>query len=228
MDVLLGAFINSALVVVGTFLGMILKKGISKNLQDGITKAMGLVVVYLSIDSMMTEASSMNVLLSMGIGTLIGEMLDLDGRMGKLGDWLQSKFSNLGEISVGFVRATILYCVGSMGILGCIESGLQNVHTTLTAKGIIDCVCSIFFAAEHGIGVAFSAIALFIYQGAITICAGFLAPVLTEQAIINQINCVGGIILLTVALNIIGIGKFKSMNFVPAIVVTVILTMLGI
>lgn len=225
---LLGALINSAFVVVGTIVGLLLKKGVRPHLQDGLTKAMGLVVVYLAIGSMLKEVSTMNVLLSMGIGTLLGEWLDLDGKMVCLGDWLEKCFRFLGPISKGFVQATLLFCVGSMGIIGSLESGLQNVHTTLTAKGIIDFICAIFIASENGIGVLFSAFALFIYQGLITVCARFLAPILTNPIVLNHISCVGGIILLSVGFNLLKIGKFKSLNFVIAILITIVLALCGV
>lgn len=114
--------------------------------------------------------------------------------------------------------------MGSMGILGSLESGLMGTHNTLFSKGILDGISSIFFSAKKGISVAFAGMVLFIYQGSLTALASVLKPILTDQCM-AQINTVGGIILISVAFNLLGIGKFKSMNYVPAIIVSVLLTL---
>ncbi|WP_312429611.1 DUF554 domain-containing protein [Lacrimispora sp.] len=219
-----GPMFNAAMVVAGTVIGIVFKKYLKENVQDIVLKSLGLITVYIAISSMRAEANSMNVLISMAVGAFIGETIDLDGKFVKLGDLLQRKFASKdSEFASGFIGASLLFCMGSMSILGSLESGLLGKHDILMSKGLLDGIAAIFFSAQKGISVLFAAIVLLIYQGTLTLASSFLEPVLTETCY-NQINVVGGIVLLTVAMNLLGIGKFKSMNLVPAIVVTVVLT----
>ena len=226
MDMLIGPLFNSAMVIVGTLIGIVFKKYLKESAQDIVLKGLGFVTIYIAIGSILDDASGINVLISMSVGAFLGEMLDLEGRFQQLGGWLQKRFGKENsQFSEGFIEASLLFCMGSMGILGSLESGLMRVHNTLFSKGILDGIASVFFSAKKGISVAFAGIVLFLYQGALTVLASLLAPLLNDQCM-AQINVVGGIILLSVAFNVLGIGEFKSMNYVPAILVSVLLTLL--
>ncbi len=226
---LLGALINGLLIAVGTTFGLILKKGIKESYQSSIIKALGLVVMFLAITGFSAEASTMNVLLSVVIGTLFGELVDLDGKVNKLGAWIQSKFKNVGEVARGFVDGTLLFCVGGMAIIGAFQSALLNDHSTQILKGIIDMVVACFMAAQAGVGVYFSGISVFLYQGVLTVFASLFGDFLTGNALaMMQLTNVGSLVLLTVGMNMAEIGKFKSMNMLPAILVAVILALFGI
>lgn len=225
MDMFIGPLFNSAMVIVGTIIGIVFKKYLKPSTQDIVLKGLGFVTIYIAIGSILDSASGMNVLISMSIGAFIGETFDLENRFNQLGGWLQKKFGNgNSQFSDGFIDASLLFCMGSMGILGSLESGLMHTHNTLFSKALLDGIASIFFSAKKGISVAFAGIVLFIYQGSLTALSSLLAPILNDQCM-AQINVVGGIILLSVAFNLLGIGKFKSMNYVPAILVSVLLTL---
>ena len=225
---LLGPIVNSLLVVAGSLLGILLKKNIRSDIRQSVFSCLALTVIYIAISSMNREVSAINVLVSMALGGAIGGWLDLDGKIRKLAEKLQQRFSKGDErFARGFSQSTILFCVGSMAIIGAFESGLQNVHTTLITKGIIDGITAIFFAAENGIGVMFSSLSLFLYQGSLTLLSSLLRPLISE-ACLSQISVVGGIILLSVGLGMMDIGSFKSMNYTPAIVITVLLTLIGL
>lgn len=225
---LLGPIVNSLLVVAGTFIGLLLGKHIPKKIQESVFNCLALAVIYIALTGMLKQASAINVLISLALGGLIGEALDLDRMIHRAAERLQKRIARNDEhFAKGFAQACLLFCVGSMAIIGALQSGLQNEHTTLITKGIIDGITAIFFAAENGIGVAFSAIVLLIYQGGMALCSSLIRPIITE-ACLNQISVVGGLILLTVGLSMVKIGNFKSMNYVPAIVITVILTFLGL
>ncbi len=220
-----GPIFNSAMVVGGTIIGLIFKKWLKENVQDIVMKSLGLIAVYIAVTSMMTDGvNAINILISMAVGAFIGETIDLDDKVVRFGNWLQKKLAKGdSEFASGFIEASLLFCMGSLSILGALESGLQGKHTMLISKGFLDGIASIFISAQKGISVMLSAVVLLLYQGAIAAGATFLEPILTESCY-NNINVVGGMIVLTVAANILGIGKFKSMNLVPAIVVTVVLT----
>lgn len=225
---LLGPIVNSLLVIAGSLLGILLGRHIRKDVEQTVFTCLGLTVIYIAVSSLNREASAINVLLSMAGGGLIGGYLDLDGRIHRLAEKLQNRFAaNDEHFARGFAASSILFCTGSMAIIGALESGLQDIHTTLITKGIIDGITAIFFAAENGIGVAFSALVLLIYQGGMTLSSSLIRPIITE-ACLNQISVVGGIILLSVGLGMLKIGDFKSMNYIPAIIITVVLTLIGL
>lgn len=225
---LLGPIVNSLLVIGGSFMGILLGRHVRKDVEQTVFTCLGLTVLYIAFSSMLKPASAINVLLSMAFGGLIGGWLDLDGLVHRFAQRLQNRFAaDDDRFARGFAASSILFCTGSMAIIGALESGLQNLHTTLITKGIIDGITAVFFAAENGTGVAFSSLVLLIYQGGMALASSLLSPVITE-ACLSQISVVGGLILLSVGLGMLKIGDFKSMNYTPAIVITVILTLLGI
>ena len=186
---------------------------------------MGLCCILIAIDGMICEFNTLNVLISMAIGTIIGEKIDLEGRMYKLAASLEKIFKDR-NIGKAFSSASLIFCVGGMAVIGALDGGLMNSHDTLILKGIIDGILALFMASSLGIGVIFSAVLVFIYEGAIALLASPLSSVLSlgSEMVINNLSVTGSLILLGVGLNIVKIGKFKSMNYVPAIFVSIILT----
>ena len=151
--------------------------------------------------------------------------LDLDKRINHLGEWLESKFQKKeGEHSIaeGFVTASLLFCVGAMTIVGALQSGLLGDHQMLYTKSLLDFVAAIIFASSLGMGVLFSAAFVLVYQGSIALLAAWVAPLLSDAAI-AEMTCVGSVIIIGLGLNMLGISKFKVMNFVPAIFIPIVL-----
>jgi len=165
------------------------------------------------------------MLLSMSIGTLIGNIIDLDAMIVRLGDKIQQKFSSSSPIASGFVNASLLFCVGGMAIVGSIQDGLISDYSILLMKGIIDAVSAIVLAAKYGLGVYFSAVFVLIYEGLLSILALVISPILTNECIV-QLSAVGSIVLLAVGLNMLNVIKVKPMNMVPAIILSAILIIL--
>jgi hypothetical protein len=167
----------------------------------------------------------------MVIGAIIGELLDLDLRMRHLGDWVQEKTKRLSlgggkaSISDGFVTASLLFCVGAMAIVGALNDGLTGDHSMLFAKSMLDGISSIVFSASLGIGVAFSAVAIFLYQGIIAVLASFLSPLLDPNTVIPEMTCVGSLLIVALGLNMLDLTKIKVMNLVPAIFLPILLCM---
>ena len=222
-----GTIVNAIAVIAGAFIGMFLKRGLPERLADTLMKGLGLCTLYLGVTGLMKGENSLILILSIVIGTLIGEGLNLEGRINKLGEWLENKFSNpesgkASSIAEGFVTASLLFCVGAMAIVGSLQSGLTGNHEMIFNKSILDFVAAIIFASTLGIGVAFSAAFVFIYQGSITLLAQWIAPFLTDTAV-NEMTCVGSVIILGLALNMLGITKLRIMNYVPAIFIPILL-----
>jgi uncharacterized membrane protein YqgA involved in biofilm formation len=167
------------------------------------------------------------VIFSLVIGSIFGEFLKIEDRLESLGKQLENRFSKAGNggIAKGFVVASLVYCVGSMAIVGSMESGLTGNHQTLFAKSALDGLSSIIFASIFGIGVLFSSISVFVYQGFITLTASLMKPFLVPP-VINQMSGVGGLLIMAIGFNLLEIQKIKVGNMLPAIFMPLIYYML--
>lgn len=238
---LTGTIINSLAILAGSLLGLVLQAvthrsskdvdvgGIGGRLQTIVMEGMSLCVLYIGISGSLKGQNTLIAIISIAIGAVVGELLDLDRRMHTLGDWVQAKTARLihtqeGAPSVadGFVAASLLFCVGAMAIVGSLENGLTGNYDTLKAKSVIDGIAAIVFASSLGVGVAFSAAAIFVYQGAISLTAGLLAPLLSDT-VIAEMTCVGSLLIVALSLNMLNVTKIKVMNLVPAIFLPILL-----
>ncbi len=218
----MGTIVNSIAIVVGAMLGIFLKKGIKEQYTSTIMDGMALTVVIIGIMGAMDMNNLIVVLGSIVVGSIIGEKLDLDKRLDNLGTNMEKRFGKGdSNFSKGFIMASLVYCIGAMSILGALESGLTGNHETLYAKSVLDGVSAVIFASTFGIGVAFSAIAVFVYQGAITLLASFVKDLLTPE-VIAEMSSIGGILIMAIGINILGIKKIKIANMLPAIFIPVI------
>lgn len=189
---------------------------------------LALCVLYIGINGTMRGKHTLIIILSMVIGTLIGELLDLDHQVNKLGNWLEYKFKSKDHhpsISEGFVSASLLFCVGAMAIVGSLQDGLNGDASMLYTKATWDGISSVIFSASLGIGVILSSVFVFIYQGTITLLASLMAPFLTDL-VIGEMTCVGSILIIGLALNMLRITNLKLMNFVPAIFIPICLVLI--
>lgn len=223
--IMLGTLVNAAAIIVGGCVGLLVKKGFPQRLSDAVMSAVGLCVLYIGISGSLAGEKTLVAILSMVIGVVIGTLLDIDRGLNRLGDYAQSKLSKTGDsgFAEGFVSASLLFCVGAMAVVGSLESGLRNDHTTQFAKALLDGVSSIVFASTFGAGVLLSSIAVLVYQGAITLLAGALAPVLSD-AVIAEMSCVGSLLIVGIGLNMLKLTKLKLANFLPAIFLPILLT----
>ena len=231
---MLGTIVNTLAVLAGSILGLLLtavtkKFGmkVSERFSERIMQALGLCTIYIGISGSLEGENTLVLILSMVIGTLIGEALDLDEKINRLGNFLEKKFQGSGGgekkgIAEGFVSASLLFCVGAMTIVGSLQSGLTGRHETLFAKSMLDFVAAIVFASSLGLGVIFSAVFVLVYQGAITLAAQWLSPLLTDT-VVQEMSCAGYVIIIALGLNMFHISKFKVMNFVPAIFLPILI-----
>ena len=227
---ILGTIVNSLVIVIGAFIGLFLKGSINEKISNTIMNGLALCVVYIGISGALKGDNTIVMIISVALGAFIGEIIDIDNKLEALGKAIEKRFNkNNGNISIaeGFVTATLLFCIGAMAIVGSLESGLNNNHSTLYAKSILDGISSIIFASTLGIGVALSAIVVFIYQGSITLAASFLAAFLSDIAI-NNMTAVGSLLIIGLGLNVLGVTKIKVSNLLPSIIIAVILSFINI
>ena len=182
----------------------------------------GLAVVLIGIKTALNTDAILIVIISFVIGSIIGELIRIEDRLDQFGNWIGKKISkNSTGISKGFVTASLLYCVGAMAIIGSMESGLTGNHQTLFAKSILDGIGSVIFASTLGIGVIFSAVSVFIYQGIITLTASSIKPFLLPE-VVSQMSAVGGLLIFAIGLGLLEIKKIKIGNMLPAIFVPLV------
>ena len=195
----------------------------------------GLAVVAIGIQMTFESNQILIVIISIVLGAVVGEWIDLDGKINRLGKWLEVKLPSKKEgpgIAQGFVTATLIFVVGSMAILGAIDSGLRNEHDILIMKGILDGFTSIILSSTLGIGVIFSAIPVFIYQAIITLLSTQISrfvPDVLLDSFIAEMTATGGLMIVGIGLNLIGITKIRVANLIPGIaVVAVIVTIVHV
>jgi hypothetical protein len=214
-------FVNVALVLLGSVVGLLFKNFISERFMSILTSALGLCVAGIGITALISTQNTLCVIVCMVIGCVIGEAVDIERRLEGAGDLIRKKLikgEGNSRFTEGFVTAALLYCVGAMAITGSIEAGLNHNYSIIISKGVIDGVTSISFAATMGVGVAFSVIPLLIYQGAITLLAAWVGPYLPD-AVITEMTAVGGALIVGIAINMLALGKTKVKvgNMLPAI-----------
>jgi uncharacterized membrane protein YqgA involved in biofilm formation len=219
---MLGTIVNALAIVAGSLLGLLFRGGIPDQYCRTVMQAMGLVVILIGLQSAIKTDAILMVIISLGIGSLLGEWLRIEDRLERLGKILEARFSKSGDgIAKGFVTASLIFCVGAMAIVGALESGLAGNHQTLFAKSTIDGITSIVFASTMGLGVIFSAVSVFIYQGIITLSAAYVRPFLVPE-VVGQMSAVGGMLIVAIGINILEIKQLRLGNMLPAIFVPLI------
>ncbi len=221
----MGAVVNAVTIVICGIIGIIFKAGISERFNERIMHGIGLCVLVLGIVGVITVENTMVMIVSVLLGAITGEALKLEERLvngvKKIEDKVKhlNAINNLGE---GFIAATMIFCVGSMAIVGALESGLLNDHSTLYAKSILDGIVSILLASSLGAGVILSSLPVLLYEGVITLMAGSMAPYLSD-IVINEVVVVGSLLLIGLGLNLLEITELKIMNYVPAMLFPIII-----
>ncbi len=226
---MLGVIVNVATVILGSTIGLVFKKGISKKYSDAVMTGIGLCTVFIGISGMLKGQNVLVAIISMVLGALVGTALDIDGKLNSVGSVLQKKMKKTedGKVSVaeGFVTASLLFCVGAMTIIGSLEAGLKGDSTTLFTKSILDFFSSMMLSASLGIGVMCAALFVLVFQGGLVILSGLLDTILNESAI-AEITCVGSLMIFALGLNLIGITKIKVANYFPALIFAPIICVL--
>lgn len=214
--ILTGVLINAAAVAAGGVLGTLGGRLMPEKMKQTVLAATGLVSIGIGISGAIGSSNQLIPILSLVIGSVIGELLHIEDGVTRAGDWLQKRFGKSGSITEGFVTGSLVFAVGAMAVMGSLESGLKNDHTILMTKSVIDMAGSVAFAGSLGIGVAFSALSILVLEGTVTLLASLLTGVLTD-AVITEISVTGSLIIIGVGLNVLGLTKLRIMNMTPAL-----------
>lgn len=221
----MGVIVNALAIAIASSLGMLVKAGIPDRITKTIMAGLALSIIVMGVDGAMAAENLTLMIISITLGSLIGEWIDLDSRLNSFAHHLEKRLipseGGKSKFAEGFVTATLVVCVGSMAIIGSLQSGLQGDHTTLYIKSVLDAIFTFLLASTQGAGVILSAAAVLLYQGAIALLAGFLEPVLSD-VIINEVVAVGSLMLIALGLNMLDITEIRVMNMVPAMIIPVL------
>lgn len=228
-----GTIVNTVAIIAGGTIGWLVKKGISKNIEDSVMKMLGLSVFFvgligvfksmISVDKItgaLSDKGGILLLVSLVFGIIAGELLKIDDRLNIFGKWIEKKVG-AQDFGKGFVNASLIFCIGAMAIVGALNDGLLHDPQVLFMKSSLDFVCAIVLASGLGIGVAFSAVPVLLYQGSITLLSGVVAPLISD-VLLNNICMVGYAIVFCIGVNFLGMCKIKTANLLPALLVPVL------
>ena len=216
--------INALAIVLGSFIGALLKKGLSKRFETAIFTAAGITTIVIGIQMALKTSHILALALALIIGGLVGTAIRIEDAVLKLGERLKNRFSRgqeSGTFAIGFLTASVLYCSGAMAIIGSFKAGTEGDFNILFTKSILDGTLSILFASAMGIGVAFSAISVLIYQGILTLVSIWLKP-FVSPLMLAELTGIGGALVLMIGLSLLDIKKLKTGDFLPALVFTVL------
>ncbi len=223
---MLGTLVNALAILAGGTLGLVIKKGIPQRVNDTVMQGLALVCIYIGLAGALKGQNALLATVAMVVGGVIGTLLDIDARFNGLAHRIErmiirdhAEGSKFGE---GFVTTTLLYCVGAMAVVGALNSGISGNHEVLFTKSILDGVSAVIFAGMFGAGVLLSAVPVLIYQGAITLLAQVLAPVLSD-VVVAEMTCVGSLLIVAISLNLLKVTNIKVMNFILAIFLPILL-----
>jgi len=228
MTALWGTIVNALAVILGSAAGVLLPR-MPDRVRDIIMQGLGLAILFLGLSMGLKTGNFIFVIISLAAGGVVGELLRLDARLQGAGERLEAAVKRAapagrggGAVAEGFVTATLLFCVGAMAVLGAIDSGLRGDHTILYTKSLLDGISAMLLTTALGFGVAFSAAALFVYQGAIALSAKFITSSLSAaelDAVVTEVSAVGGILIAGIGINVLQIRKVNVVNLLPSIFV---------
>jgi uncharacterized membrane protein YqgA involved in biofilm formation len=214
-----GTVINTLAIIAGSLLGVLLRGGLPEAYRLTVIQAIGLAVVLIGLRGAFGSDAILLVICSLAGGAVLGTALKIEERLEALGRLLERRLSRNGDgMAQGFVTASLVFCVGSMAIVGSLESGLTGNHQTLLAKSVLDGIASVVFASTFGIGVMFSAVSVFVYQGLITLSAVLVKPLLVPE-VVTQMSAVGGLLIAAIGFNLLDFQRLRVGNMLPAIFV---------
>ena len=214
---MLGTIVNCLAIAGGGLVGLLFKNGIPEKYNRTVMHAVAMSVILIGIKMALGSDDLLVIIGSMAVGSLIGEWIGIEGYLERLGKWLENRFAGKSTgFATGFVTASLIFCVGSMAIVGSLESGLMGKHDVLFAKSTLDGITSLIFSSSMGAGVLFSALPVLVYQGTITLTAGFLKPYLVP-VVVSQMSATGGLLIVGIGLNMLRENKIKVGNMLPAI-----------
>ena len=218
---MLGVIVNVGTVLLGSLVGLFLKRGIPEKVTEALMIGIGICTLFIGISGALQGENTLVLILSMAIGTVIGTLLDIDRQLNRLAAYVETRFKQKdGQVTVaeGFVTASLLFCVGAMTIVGSLQAGLTVDCEMLYTKATLDLISSCVLSASLGIGVLLADAFVLVFQGGLVLLAGFIAPFLTDYAI-GEMTCAGSVLIIALGLNLIGVTKIKVANYLPVILI---------
>ncbi len=221
-----GTIINAAAIIVGSLIGFLIRKGIKDEYRKVVFTAAGLTSLTIGIQMALKTTHILAFALALMFGGLLGTALNVEGGIERLGERLKQRFArnSEGAFAAGFLNASVLFCSGAMAIVGSFRAGTEGDYSLLLTKSVLDGFVSIIFAGAMGIGVAFAAISVFVYQGALTLLSVYIKPFVSEL-MLAELTAIGGALIIMIALGLLELKSFKTGNFLPAILVIVALVL---
>ncbi|MDH7483167.1 MAG: DUF554 domain-containing protein [Spirochaetales bacterium] len=223
---MIATFINAVAVVLGSFIGLMLRKGVKEDYRAVVFTAAGLTSLTIGIQMALKTSHILAFALALMGGGLLGTVLDVEGGIERFGERLKQRFARNAEgaFAAGFLNASVLFCSGAMAIVGSFKAGTEGDYSLILTKSVLDGFVSIIFAGAMGIGVAFSALSILLYQGTLTLLSNFVKPYVTDL-MLAELTGIGGALVIMIRLGLLNIRSFKTGNFLPALVFTVLLVL---
>ena len=222
---MLGVIVDCIGILIGTTIGFLAKKVIPENWNEIVLQGLGLVSIYMGVDGALVGENALVAIIGIVIGSMIGEGLQISQRFDRLAARAEAYFDRKGSNSnfaQGFIIASLQMCVGAMAVMGALDAGLRGDYSLLFAKTAIDFIGGMMFAASLGVGVIFAVIPVLIFEGSFTLLASCLEPLLTTS-VINEMSCIGSILIIAMGLNLVIDTKLKIMNYMPAVLMPIVL-----
>lgn len=230
-----GTIINALAIIAGGLLGSLVLPRISEGIRNTVMQGLGISIAVLGITMALKSENFLIVIISIVVGGIIGEVMSIEYRLNRLGQWVERQFHrkenadpNTGGIAEGFVTATLIYCIGAMAILGSIDSGLRHNHDILYTKAILDGISAVILSSTLGIGVTLSAAPVFLYQGTIALTATLFTLFISDadlNAVITEVTAIGGVLIIGIGLNILNIKKINVANLLPSIFIAAMIVL---
>ncbi|WP_297205315.1 DUF554 domain-containing protein [uncultured Brachyspira sp.] len=225
---MIAVFVNMAAVLIGSFIGLIFKNKLSKRYESPVFVSAGIISLTIGIMMAITTKHILIFAISMMLGGLTGTFIRVEEKIEYFGEFLKRKFTlkeNSGNFALGFLTSSILFCSGSMSIVGSFQAGTQGVYDLIFTKSVIDGFVAIFMSTVYGVGVSFSIISILLYQGTLTILSSFLEPYVS-QTMLTEVSAVGGATVMMIGINLLKLAKIKTGDFLPALIYSILLVLL--
>jgi uncharacterized membrane protein YqgA involved in biofilm formation len=222
-----GTLVNVATILGGTCIGAVLKQEIPEKYQTSVMQALALSVFLIGLQMALKTQNILIVILSLTGGAILGEAVNIDGKLTAFGEWITKKIGSKQSTNIGqaFITTSLGYCAGALSVVGAFQDGLTGDASTLYAKSMLDGIASILFTLTLGIGVALSAVSILLYQGSLTLLAAYISPYLSE-AMIRELTAVGGLLIIGISLSMLDYKKIKVANWLPALPLAIIISLL--
>jgi len=224
---MLATFVNAAAIIVGSIIGLLLKRGLSKRYEQTIFVAAGIVSIVVGVQMAIKTTHILILAFALIFGGLVGTLLDIEGFVFRLGELLKRRFAKDeedGSFALGFLNASVLYCSGAMAIVGSFKAGTEGDYSILFTKSVLDGFLSLLFASAMGVGVAFSALSVFLYQGVLTLLSVWVKPYVSPL-MLSELTGLGGALVIMIGINLLDLKKLKTGDFLPGLVFSVLLVL---